>query len=66
MKSKETRKLKSTEIAPVIIIGATGMIKKNLTEIFKTIPGNLTTNELQFQAVGGSVTILKRALGTKR
>ena len=42
-----------------------GMMKKNLTEILKTIPGNITTNELQLEAVLGSVTILKRGLGTK-
>ena len=41
------------------------MMKKNLTEILKPIPGNITTNELQLEVVQGSVTILKRALDTK-
>ena len=59
-------KLKSVEIATVII-GAIRLMKKdkNLPEVLKTIPGNITTNELQLEAVRGSVTILKRALGTK-
>ena len=48
-----------------MIIGATGMIKKNLTKILQTIPGNITTNKLQLEAVRGEVTILKRAHGTK-
>ena len=61
---KRSWKLKSVEIAPVVI-GATAIIKMNLTEILKTIPGNITTNELQLDAVRDSVTILKRALGTK-
>ena len=57
-------KLKSTKIEP-LIIGEMGMVKKNLTEILKTISGNITSNKLQVKAVFGSVTILKRALGTK-
>ena len=62
---KRSWKLKSIEIAPPMIIGATGIMKKNLTETLKTIPGNITTNELQLEAVQGLVTILKRVLGTK-
>ena len=58
---KRTWKLKKAEIVPVII-GATGMIKKTLTEYLKIILGNIITNELQVEAVGGSVKILKRAL----
>ena len=58
-KLKERR----NEIVPVIV-GATGMAKK-LTEILKMIPGNITTNELQLEAVRDPVTILKRTLGTK-
>ena len=41
------------------------MINNNPTEIMKNIPGNITTNELQLDAVRCSVMILKRALGTK-
>ena len=55
---KRSWKLNSVKITP-------GIIKKNLTKILKTISGNITTNELQLEAVRGSVTILKRALGTK-
>ena len=41
------------------------MMTKNLTEILKTIPGTIATNELQSDAVLGSVTILKRTLSIK-
>jgi len=41
------------------------MIKKTLTEYLKIIPGNITPNGLQVEAVRGSVKILKRALGTR-
>ena len=34
----------------------------DLTEILKTIPGKIIANELQLEAVRGSVTILKTAL----
>ena len=40
---KRLWKRKSTKIVP-LIIGATGMMKKNLTEILKTIPANINTN----------------------
>ena len=58
-------KLKNAKVVPVMMKNLMGMMKKNLTEILKTIPGNITTNELQMEAIPGSVTILKRALGTK-
>ena len=54
---KRRWKLKNAKVVPVMT--------KNLTEILKTIPGNITTNEQQLEAVQCSVTILKRALGTK-
>ena len=56
--------MKKAEILPVIV-GATGMIKKTLTEHLNITPRNITTNELQVEAVRGSVKILKRALGTR-
>ena len=62
---KRSWKLKNAKVVPVIA-GATGMMKKNLRDIKKNIPGNITTNELQLEAVLGSVMILKRALSTKR
>ena len=58
---RRTRKLKKAEIIPVIV-GATEMIKKTLPEDLKIIQGNITPNELQMEAVRGSVKILKRAL----
>ena len=54
---KRSLKLKNAKVAPVM--------KKNHTEILITILGNIITNKLQLEAVPGSVTILKRALGTK-
>ena len=57
-------KLKNAKVVPVIV-GAAGMMKKNLTEILKTIPGNIITNKLHLEAVQGSVTRMKRALSTK-
>ena len=57
-------KLKRAEIIPVIV-GATGMITKTLTKYLKIIPRNIGTNELQVEAVRGSVNILKRALGMR-
>ena len=64
---KRSWKLKNAKVIPVIA-GATGMMMKNLTEILKTISGNIMTHELhklQLEVVRGSATILKRALGTK-
>ena len=57
-------KLKNAKVVPVIV-GATGMMTKNLTEILKTIPGNIIINKRQLEAVRGSTTTLKRALSTK-
>ena len=62
---KRSRKLKNAKVVPVMMKNLLGMMKKNLTEILKTIPGNITTNELQLEAVLGSAKILKRGLGTK-
>ena len=57
-------KLKKAEIVPAVV-GATGMMKKSLTEYLKIIPGNITTNKLQVEAVRCSVKNLKRVLGTR-
>ena len=54
---KRSWKLKNAKVVPVMT--------KNLTEILKIIPGNIITNKPQLETVRGSVTILKRALGTK-
>ena len=61
---KRMWKLKKAEIVPVIV-GATAMMKKTLSEHLKIIPWNITTNELQVENVRGSVKILKRDPGTK-
>ena len=63
---KRSWKLKNAKIVPVMMKNLIGIMKKNLTELWKIIPGNITTNELKLDAVLGSVTILKkRARGTK-
>ena len=62
---KRSWKLKNAKVVPVTMKNLMRMMMKNLTSILKTIPGNITTNELQLAALQGSVTILKRALGTK-
>ena len=62
---KRSWKLKNAKVVPVMTKNLIEMMTKNLTKILKTIPGNITTNELQLEAVPGSVTIPKRALGTK-
>uniref|UniRef100_UPI00358E37F3 zinc finger protein 570-like n=1 Tax=Myxine glutinosa TaxID=7769 RepID=UPI00358E37F3 len=54
---KRTWKLKRADIVPVRA-GATGVMK-NLAEILKTLPGIITTNKLQLEAVQGSMPILK-------
>ena len=56
--------MKKAEIIPVVV-GDTGMIKKTLTESLKIILGNIAPNELQVEAVRGSLKILKRALGKR-
>jgi len=58
---KRIWKLKKAEIISVII-GAAGTRKKTLSDDLKIIPGNITTNKLQLEAVRGSGKILKRAL----
>ena len=62
---KRSWKLKNAKVVPVMMKNFTGTMKKNLTHIIKTIPGNIITNEVQWEAVRVSVTTLKRALGTK-
>ena len=49
---KRSWKLKNAKVGSEII-GALGMITKNFTEILKTIPGNITTNKLQLEAILG-------------
>ena len=49
------------DIIPVIV-GTTGLMKKNITELVDLIPGRPSTLELQIGALLGSVKIIKRAL----
>ena len=57
-----TWNLSSAEVIPVIV-GATGLQKKNLTKYLEEIPGKPDPYEVQLSAIKGSITILKRALG---
>ena len=54
--------LKESFITPVVV-GATGLMKKNLKNCLELIPGNPSAQEVQIAAVKGTITILKRALG---
>ena len=60
---KETWNLKSIEVIP-IIIGATGVMKDNLQGYLDSIPGKSKKYEVQIAAIRGTVSILKRALGS--
>ena len=59
---RTTWKLKDSSIIPVVV-GATGLIKKNLNSYLEAIPGQPSLQEVQIAAIKGTVTILKRALG---
>ena len=59
---KRTWSLKEINIIPVVV-GATGLIKKNLKEYLSSIPGKPSVHEIQTSAIIGTVAILKRALG---
>ena len=47
---KRSWKLKNAKVVPVID-WTMGMMKKNLTDMCKIIPGNIITNKLQLEAV---------------
>ena len=61
---RDTWELLDIEILPVVV-GATGLLKDNFREILKRIPGSPGVEETQLQAIKGTITLLKRALGTK-
>ena len=61
---REKWELNSIEIIPVII-GATGIMKDNLQDYLDMIPGRPTKYEVQVAALRGTVSILKRALGSR-
>jgi len=60
---RDTWDLNTIEIIPVIV-GATGVIKNNLKRYLQQIPGNPSTREVQTAAIRGTVSLLKRALGS--
>ena len=59
---RTTWSLKEIDIIPVVV-GATGLMKKNLTKYLESVPGSPSAQEVQTAAIKGTVTILKRALG---
>ena len=61
---KSTWALKEIEIIPVVV-GATGLIKKNLKHYLQAIPNCPSIHDVQIAATKGTVTILKRVLGYK-
>ena len=46
-----------------VIIGNTGLMKKSLKNYLERIPGKISTGGIQQEAIRGTVSILKRALG---
>ena len=55
--------LKSIDVIP-IIIGATGLIKDNLQLYLEAIPGRPKKYQIQVAAIRGTVSLLKRCLGS--
>ena len=47
-----------------MIVGATGMMKDNLQSYLDSIPGKPSKYQVQVAAIRGTVSLLKRALGT--
>ena len=59
---KRNWNLREISIIPVII-GATGLMKKNFKKYLSSIPGKPSSREIQIIALKGTAGILKRALG---
>ena len=59
---RDTWDLEEIEIIPVIV-GATGLVKSNLSDHLENIPGNPQLPEVQLSAIKGTISIIKRALG---
>ena len=59
---KRNWNLREISIIPVII-GATGLMKKNFKKYLASIPGEPSAREIQTTALKGTARILKRALG---
>ena len=60
----DTYNLQPLDIVP-IVIGATGVMKRNLQNYIKLLPCKLTSLELQIEVVRETVSMLKRALGCR-
>ena len=58
----DTYNLQPVDIIPVVI-GATGLMKKNLQKYLQLIPGTVTSLELQVEVIRETISLLKRALG---
>ena len=61
---KEEWGLEDISVIPVIV-GATGLMKDNLQQYLESIPGRPNKYQVQVAAIRGTVSLLKRALGTK-
>ena len=60
---KEEWQLHDIAVIPVIV-GATGLMKDNLQSYLDSIPGKPNKYQVQVAAIRGTVSLLKRALGT--
>ena len=60
---KEEWQLQDIAVIPVIV-GATGLMKDNLQSYLDSIPGKPNKYQVQVAAIRGTVSLLKRALGT--
>ena len=60
---KDERELKEISVIPVSV-GATGIMKDNPQTYLHNIPGKPNKYQVQVSAIKGTVSVLKRALGT--
>ena len=58
---RTTWELEDICIIPVVV-GATGLVKTNLQNYLKSIPGTPSCDEVQLSAIKGSISIIKRPL----
>ena len=56
--------LQEISVIPPVIVGATGLMKDNLQSYLDTIPGKPNKYQVQVAAIRGTVSLLKRTLGT--
>ena len=60
----DTYQLRTVDIIPVVI-GATGIMKKNLQKYIELLPCKTNSYELQVEVLRESVSMLKRTLGCR-